>query len=367
MYTPLIRPLLFRLDPERAHNWTTTLGSGFCSLPIAGRRLVRRYASAWPGLSQDLAGIRFPNPVGIAAGFDKNASYTALLRFMGFGYAEYGSITAQPSTGNPRPRLFRLKADRALINRMGLNNDGARSVCHCILSNQKKDPDLFEGFPCGINIAKTHDPGITGDDAIRDYLISYRHAREPADYITLNISCPNTREGKTFEDKSALTELLDAIKSERHQGDPPLFVKFSPDNDAAGLDELIATCENRGIQGYVLTNTSIQRKGLRTSSGRLDAIGPGGLSGAPLFTGTLGHITRLRPNLPKKRVLIACGGIDSPARALQLIAAGADLLQIYTGLVYEGPSLVKRINEALVRKIHDESIPGLEQWPVQFS
>lgn len=367
MYTPLIRPLLFRLDPERAHNWTTTLGTGFCSLPVVGRRLVRRHASAWSGLAQDLSGIRFPNPIGIAAGFDKNASYTALLRFMGFGYAEYGSITAQPSTGNPRPRLFRLKTDRALINRMGLNNDGACSVCRNILNKQKQDPELFGDFPCGINIAKTHDPGITGDDAIRDYLNSYRHAREPADYITLNVSCPNTREGKTFEDKSALKELLDAIKSERQQGDPPLFVKFSPDNDAAGLENLIAACENRGVQGYVLTNTSKKREGLRTPSERLDAIGPGGLSGAPLFTGTLGHISRLRPLLPKKRVLIACGGIDSPAKALQLIAAGADLLQIYTGLVYEGPSLVKRINETLVREMYDKGISGLEQRPVQFS
>ena len=363
MYTSLIRPLLFQLDPEKAHHVATRLGTALCNLPGAGPRLVQRYADNWPPLEQEVLGIRFPNPVGIAAGFDKNAAYTELLRFMGFGYAEYGSITAKPSPGNPQPRLFRLKKDRALINRMGLNNDGAETVCRHIREKKTAAPHLFESFPCGINIAKTHDPSITGDDAIRDYVGSYAFARTVADYITINISCPNTREGKTFEDKTALTELLDGLDEARKKGDPPLLVKFSPDTKSAVLDELVAVCEDHSVQGYVLTNTSSKRQGLRTTTDQLEKIGTGGLSGAPLFPGTLNRISRLRRELPEDRILIACGGIDSPKKALELLSAGANLLQLYTGLVYQGPALVAKINDYLVRKMHDRGIPSLSQWP----
>ncbi len=363
MYTSLIRPLLFQLDPEKAHHVATRLGTALCSLPGVGPRLVQRYAGNWPRLEQEALGIRFPNPVGIAAGFDKNASYTELLRFMGFGYAEYGSITARPSPGNPQPRLFRLKKDRALINRMGLNNDGAETVCNHILDKKTAEPHLFENFPCGINIAKTHDPAITGDDAIRDYVTSYGYARTAADYITINISCPNTREGKTFEDKKALTELLDGLVEARKNGDPPLLVKFSPDTKNALSDELVTVCEEHSVQGYVLTNTSSKRQGLRTPREQLEQIGQGGLSGAPLFPGTLNRVARLRRQLPEDRVLIACGGIDSPKKAIELLSAGANLLQLYTGLIYQGPALVAKINDFLVRKLHDQGIPSLSQWP----
>ena len=363
MYTSLVRPLLFQLDPERAHHVATRLGTAFCRLPAAGSRLVHRHDGRWPQLEQNLLGLRFRNPVGMAAGFDKNAGYAGLLRFMGFGYAEYGSITALPSGGNPKPRLFRLKKDRALINRMGLNNDGAQSVCKRILELKTNEPDLFDGFPCGINIAKTHDPGITGDDAIRDYVSSYTAARTAADYITLNISCPNTREGKTFEDVDALRELLDAIFEIRSDIDPPLLIKFSPDTDTRTADQLLAVCEDRAVQGYVLTNTSAKREGLRTQAEELERMGAGGLSGAPLFSGTLNRISMLRSQLPAGRILVACGGLDSPEKAMQLIAAGANLLQLYTGLIYQGPALIARINDALTRKMLDLGIPSLSQWP----
>jgi len=363
MYTSLIRPLLFQLDPEKAHHVATRIGTALCSLPGAGPRMVQRYAGNWPRLEQEVLGIRFPNPVGIAAGFDKNAGYTGLLRFMGFGYAEYGSITAKPSPGNPQPRLFRLRKDRALINRMGLNNDGAETVCKHILEKKTAEPPLFENFPCGINIAKTHDPRITGDDAIRDYIASYTFARTAADYITINISCPNTREGKTFEDKKALIELLDGLGEARKNGDPPLLIKFSPDTKSTVSDELVTVCEERSVQGYVLTNTSSKRYGLRTPGEQLEKIGQGGLSGAPLFPGTLNRIARFRRQLPKDRILIACGGIDSPKKAMELLSAGANLLQLYTGLIYQGPVLVAKINDFLVRKLNDQGIPSLSQWP----
>ena len=359
MYTSLIRPLLFQLDPEKAHHTATALGNALCSIPFAGSHMVQRHGGRWPQLEQKLDGITFPCPVGIAAGFDKNAEYTGLLRFLGFGFAEYGSITARPSPGNPRPRLFRLKKDRALINRMGLNNDGAETVCRRIMDQKKKNPELFDDFPGGINIAKTHDPYINGDDAIRDYITSYRFARESAAWITLNVSCPNTREGKTFEDQAALKELLDGITAERKENDPPLMVKFSPDTDAETTHDLITICEDRNIRGYVLTNTSTRRDSLRTSSEQLGRIGSGGLSGSPLFAGTLQRVTHFRSELPPDRILIACGGIDTPDKAVRMISAGASLLQLYTGLIYEGPSLITRIHQALAHKLNNTGAPSL--------
>ena len=363
MYTSLVRPLLFQLDPENAHRVATALGEAVCSTPLAGHRMVRRHAGRWPQLEQEMAGIQFQNPVGIAAGFDKNAAYTGLLRFIGFGYAEYGSITAKPSPGNPGPRLFRLKKDRALINRMGLNNEGAETVCRGIMNKKQRNPVLFDGFPTGINIAKTHDPEITGDDAIRDYIISYRFARETADYISLNVSCPNTREGKTFEEKTALAELLDGILAERQDSDPPILVKFSPDTDTGTTQELLTICEDRDIRGYVLTNTSSHRNGLLTSDERLEKIGQGGLSGPPLFPGTLKRIEYFRSMLPSDRLLIACGGIDTPEKAVRMISTGANLLQLYTGLIYEGPSLISRINQALTRRLSESGASSLQQLP----
>jgi dihydroorotate dehydrogenase len=362
MYTSFIRPILFRLDPEKAHHLATRLGTAFCRLPAAGPRLARRHAGRWPVLGQNLLGIRFDNPVGMAAGFDKNAGYAELLRFMGFGYAEYGSITARPSSGNPQPRLFRLKEDRALINRMGLNNTGAETVCRHLREMKASCPDLFDGYPCGINIAKTHDPSITGDDAIRDYVTSYGFARKAADYVTLNISCPNTREGKTFEDEAALEELLNGLDEVREAGDPPLLVKFSPDTDDRTSNALVSICEDHDIRGYVVTNTSTGRGALHTPQEQLNKIGAGGLSGAPLFAGTRRRVMRMRSMLPEERILVACGGIDTPDKALQLLADGANLLQLYTGLIYEGPSLVTRINDTLTRKLNDLGAPSLAHW-----
>lgn len=367
MYTSLIRPLLFQLDPEKAHHLSTRLGTAFCRMPVAGPRIVHWHGERWSRLGQQLLGIRFGNPVGMAAGFDKNAVYADLLRFLGFGFVEYGSVTARPSSGNPRPRLFRLGEDRALINRMGLNNHGAEAVCWRLKAWKTSRPELFEGYPSGMNIAKTHNPAITGDDAIRDYVTSYRFARNVGDYITLNISCPNTREGKTFEDGAALAELLCGCNEVRKDGDPPLLIKFSPDTDERTGDTLLSVCEDHAVSGYVVTNTSRDRDALRTPRRYLDAIGAGGLSGGPLFAGMRRRLIRMRSQLARERMLVACGGIDSPEKALQLLGDGADLLQLYTGLVYEGPGLVARINDALVRKLNDMGAPSLAQWRAQLS
>lgn len=362
MYKQVIRPLLFQLDPEKAHHLTAAAGQNLCSVPLLGRILTQRNAGAWPNLEQYLMGIRFPNPVGMAAGFDKNAGYSHLLKFLGFGYTEYGSISAVPSAGNPAPRLFRLPADHALINRMGLNNDGAETICRHIEEQKSRIPLVFRDFPTGINIAKTHDHRITGDEAIRDYLISYRSARQVADYITLNISCPNTREGKTFEEKAALQELLAAVMDEKKVGDPPVLVKFSPDNDLSTLEDLVRLCEMHRIHGYVLSNTSSRRTGLRTPETTLGTIGAGGLSGAPVFSMNLKRIAHLRSILPPEKILVGCGGIDTPDKAVKMLRAGANLLQLYTGLVYEGPALIPRINDILSEQVAFDSASTLKSW-----
>ncbi len=361
MYRTLLRPLFFRMDPERAHHFVAGLGNAISRSPLIGKGLRNRQTSAWPSLRQDIAGISFPNPTGIAAGFDKNAQFTTLLQAMGFGYAEYGSITAKPSAGNPSPRLFRLVQDKALINRMGLNNEGASTICRRLHQLRTTHPTLFRDFPSGINIAKTHDACIMGDDAIRDYVSSYLHARDVADYITLNISCPNTGEGKTFEEPGPLADLLDAIGDEQTDSLHPLFVKFSPDNDFTRLDQLVTICEERNITGYIVSNTSTDRSGLLTPEKKLSGIGRGGLSGAPLFSKTMEYISWFRRTLPNERILIACGGIDSPEKAVSLIKEGAHLLQVYTGLVYEGPGLIRRINNALAMQVKKEGAASLSE------
>ena len=362
MYKDIIQPILFKLDPEKAHHLTAEMGQLFCSLPFLGRLATQRHVGKWPDVKQFLMGLRFSNPVGIAAGFDKNGSWPNLLRFSGFGYAEFGSITAQPSDGNPPPRLFRLPEDHALINRMGLHNDGAETICRRITKLKYRSPKLFRDFPAGINIAKTHNPEITGDAAIEDYLSSYRSARTVADYITLNISCPNTKEGITFEDSRALTDLLHGIKQVRSADDPPLLVKFSPDTQLPTLDELVQICESFDISGYVLSNTSANRDGLKTPAEQLSLIGSGGLSGAPLFERNIARVAHVRKLLPDNKILIGCGGIDTPAGAVRMLKAGAHLLQVYTGFVYEGPALIPAINDAISAEMDKEKCATMRDW-----
>lgn len=362
MYKQIARPLLFRMDPESAHHLTTVTAQSVCRIPLLGRLLTERWNAPPSVLSHSLLGIRFSSPVGIAAGFDKNGHLSRMLRLLGFGYAEYGSITARPSQGNPRPRLFRLPDDAALINRLGLNNQGAEHICSELARRKHNEPWLYRRLPAGINIAKTHDPTITGDAAIEDYLQSYRHAQPVADYITLNISCPNTREGKTFEDQQALRELLSALGQVRKPTDCPLLVKFSPDTEPALLSVLLEECELFGVDGYVISNTSSQRQGLQASSEQLQHIGNGGLSGAPLFERSLAAVRLLRNELPARRLIVGCGGIDSPEKALSMLNAGAELLQLYTGLVYEGPGLVRAIHTHLVRTIADTGFGNMTDW-----
>jgi dihydroorotate dehydrogenase len=344
-YKSLLRPIFFRINPESAHDYAYTAARIAANSNAMCDIISKTYKRSYPNLQQEWFDLQFVNPVGLAAGFDKNGYLPRTFEALGFGFVEIGSITAQHSTGNRKPRMFRLPRDYALVNRMGLNNDGARVIADRILQNGKPD------IPVGVNIAKTHSPRILNDAAIRDYMFSYREAAKIADYITVNISCPNTEEGKTFEDPVALQELLSAISTERvvsARNIPPLFVKFSSDLSDENLTQLIAICENKEIDGYVAVNTSSLRIGLtKTDESTLMSIGKGGLSGQPLLNRAENTIRRIRNLVPRNRLIIGVGGVDSFDSALRLLSSGASLLQVYTGLVYQGPGLASLINHRL--------------------
>jgi dihydroorotate dehydrogenase len=356
-YKSVVKPLLFRLDAESAHDKTHELAlrASESSVLKSAARALYNYQST--KLKQQVWGLDFRNPIGLAAGFDKNGEIPEIMEALGFGFVEIGSITANPSTGNPKPRTFRLPADGALINRMGLNNDGAQTIVKR-LKNKKIS------IPLGVNIAKTHDPKILGDAAINDYLLSFNEAKKVADYITINISCPNTTEGKTFEDPAALDELLAALKIKDDARQIPAAVKFSSDLTKDLLLRLLEICENHRVNGYVASNTSSGRNGLKTDKKSVEQMGRGGLSGAPLASKSIQIIKWISEATSGQKPIIGVGGIDSVETALNMLLAGADLLQIYTGLIYKGPGLVKNINQKLVRELKKRDIGSIRQLAV---
>ena len=353
----LLRPLLFRLDAERAHY----LGMRAASLGARAPRLTRALLAMHDDrLRQRVWGLDFPNPVGLAAGFDKNAERVAFWVAMGFGFCEVGSVTAHPSAGNPRPRAFRLPADRALINRMGLNNQGAAAVAGRLVRLAPEHRTL----PVGVNVAKTHDPSILGEAALDDFAFSVRQVAPLADYLALNVSCPNTAEGKTFEDPAALEALLAHVMPVRDEVAPrvPVLVKLSPPGGASGamdtgvVGELVDISLRHGAAGFIASNTASDRHGLVTDAARLAAIGGGGLSGRPIASRALDLVGHLHRMTDARVPIIGVGGIDSPEAAYERIRAGASLIQVYTGLVYEGPGLVRRINEGLLRLLDRDGL-----------
>lgn len=350
-YRHVLRPALFSLDAERAHHLVFSILKKLDSAPFD--KVASRWARVKNAkLEQNILGINFPNPVGLAAGFDKNAELIGGLDKAGFGFAEVGSITAHSSLGNPSPRMFRLPDDQALINRMGLNNEGAEAVARRIGQTKRQ-------IPLGINIAKTHDPSILGDAALADYELSYGILAPFADYLTLNISCPNTQEGKTFEEKATLRALLKTLQNCNVERHPPLLVKFSVDIKTSHLNALVDLCLEHHIAGFVATNTSNSRPHLRTPTSKLTQIGNGGLSGRPIARRSNEIISQIRERVPLDMPIIGVGGVDSPQAVVDKLVAGADLIQVYTGLVYEGPALIRRINTHLLELMNLRNVANL--------
>ncbi|TNE51620.1 MAG: quinone-dependent dihydroorotate dehydrogenase [Deltaproteobacteria bacterium] len=342
-----MRPFLFLMDAERAHQATFKFSRWL--QPVAPVFVRPWFAYTDKRLQQELWGLPFANPVGLAAGMDKNAELVRFWEALGMGFVEVGSVTAHSSGGNAKPRAFRLPLDRALINRMGLNNQGAEAVAARISEHRES-----YHVPLGINIAKTHSPDILGDAGIDDFVRSFELLAPHADYVALNVSCPNTTEGKTFEDPEALDALLRAIFEVRQSMalDVPVLVKLSPpptENLRAGdaLDEILDVAQQHAIAGWIATNTASNRAGLQTSSQALTQIGHGGLSGQPVCARSTALIRYLYQYTKGALPIIGVGGIHSPQSAYEKILAGASLLQVYTGLIFEGPGLVKRINKSL--------------------
>lgn len=338
-YQHLLKPFLFKSDAESAHELAISLASKTNNSHFLQQLASAFFAGNEQGLEQEFLGLKFPNPIGLAAGFDKNGTTPLAMQALGFGFVEIGSITAKASTGNAKPRAFRLPEDRSIINRMGLNNDGADEVI-------KRLSSVKTVIPLGVNVAKTNDASIQGDAALQDYLYSYEKAQTVADYITVNISCPNTGEGKTFEDPAALSDLLQVLQPGK-TGRKPTLIKFSVDTDEATLATLCEICEEHGISGYVATNTSSTRENLKTSRTVLEQIGNGGLSGEAIRKKSTNIVKWLRNILGDSTLIIGVGGIGSANAAIEKIEAGANLIQVYTGLIYEGPGLVKKIKKGL--------------------
>jgi dihydroorotate dehydrogenase len=371
----IVRPLLFRLDAERAHGlgmMAAKLGqSGLGAGAVAAMFAPEDPARLEP-LRQTLWGLDFANPVGLAAGFDKNARLVPFWQALGFGFAEVGSVSAKASKGNPKPRAFRLEEDRALVNRMGLNNDGAEAVA-ARLAEQERRGGRPEGFVVGINIAKTHDPAIMGAAGVDDFRTSFRLLAPHADYVTLNVSCPNTAEGKTFESAGALEQLLEAIAEERAAmpsggTDLPLLVKLSPpDADAldavydSRVEDAVRLGEAYGVDGYVATNTASDRHGVAADAGALEQIGKGGLSGAPLAERSTALVRYLYRRLEGRVPIVGVGGVASVDDAWEKLRAGASLVQLYTGLVYEGPRLVRTLVDGLASKMEEGGFLHLDE------
>ncbi|REL29228.1 quinone-dependent dihydroorotate dehydrogenase [Rhodohalobacter sp. SW132] len=353
-YKVAVRPILFKFSADYAHELAIQ-SAGFVSQNRILTGLAEKiYSKNDSRLHQKIWGLKFKNPVGLAAGFDKNGTTTYLMEALGFGFLEVGSITANACTGNPKPRSFRLPEDQSLINRLGLNNDGAKTI---IKRLKKHEHDV----PIGVNIAKTHNPDISGELALKDYHFSFTLAKKVADYITINISCPNTTEGKTFEDPELLNKLLSHLEVGNDASDPPVLIKFSVDLDEHQLVELLDITESFAVSGYVATNTSARRDALKTSSGRLKRIGKGGLSGRAIRDKSTDIIRQISEHTKSEKTIIGVGGVTDAESAIEKIKAGADLLQIYTGMVFEGPSLVKRINSGILRYLEEHNLDHVYQ------
>ena len=349
------RPLLFRMDPERAHS--ISLGAAELVQRFMPSVVEPQYEFEDERLKQRLWGTAFPNPVGLAAGADKNARLVSFWEGVGFGFVEVGSVSAMAADGNPKPRAFRLEEDRALLNRLGLNNDGAAAVAERLEAGRNE-----RTRPLGINLAKTHDPGVMGEAALEDFRESFRLLAPQADYVVLNVSCPNTEEGRTFEHPDALDDLLSTIFAEQKAPglEVPVLIKLSPPvSDRVifdtHLEDVVAVAQAHGVHGFIASNTASDRKGIEdTPQERLEAIGRGGLSGEPLAGRATCLVRYLYQATDGEVPIIGVGGVHDAASAYEKIRAGASLVQLYTALVYEGPGLIKRIKEGLVKRLKED-------------
>jgi dihydroorotate dehydrogenase len=337
------RPFLFGLDPEAAHDLTVNMLACTQHSPLAFA-----YAGSRVSDPIKLAGLEFPNRVGLAAGLDKNARCIDALAAMGFGFVEVGTVTPLPQAGNPKPRMFRLRSTNALINRLGFNNEGLDAFIANVKKSSSRQQNRGQPLILGLNIGKNAATPI--ERATEDYLTGLAGVYSHADYITINISSPNTSNLRSLQGDAALEALLSAIAKRRedlsatHGKRVPVFVKIAPDLDDAQISSIAETLTRHGMDGVIATNTTVSRDAVQ---GLEFANEAGGLSGAPLLDKSNRVVSRLRQALGKSFPIIGVGGIMSAQDAIGKIAAGADAVQIYTGLVYKGPELVRQCAQAI--------------------
>jgi len=344
----LVRSLLFRLEAEKAHGLSMGLLSGLCRLPGAKGMLGAFFRVYDVSLRTEAFGLHFPNPVGLGAGFDKNARHLEALSALGFGFIEVGTVTPRPQAGNPRPRLFRLPADRALINRMGFNNDGMEAVAQRLTAWRRRHEGETDRILVGGNIGKNKD--TPNEEAWRDYEACYRRLHGHVDYFVVNVSSPNTPGLRALQERDALAKILGRLQEVGHTlpTRTPLLLKIAPDLTDGQIDEVAALALELGLDGIVANNTSIAREPLCDASRRLAAeIGAGGLSGAPIRLRSMEVLRRIITATEGRLPVIASGGILTPEDARERLDAGATLLQVWTGFIYGGPGTAAAICRGL--------------------
>lgn len=342
MYTAILKPLLFLLAPERAHALSMSLLRLLFFVPFV-KTWIGKKSKPPQNLKVSVFGLDFENPVGLAAGFDKNAEYLHLLPAFGFGFIEIGTVTPKPQDGNEKPRLFRLPKDKALINRMGFNNHGVDVVVERLKSRPK-------GVLVGGNIGKNK---VTpNENAVDDYKICFNKLFDYVDYFVVNVSSPNTPNLRALQEKEPLKHILNELMvlNLKQISSKPILLKIAPDLTDEQLLDIIEIVNETKIHGVIATNTTISRDALHTEGTIIQSIGAGGLSGKPLSNRSTEVIQFLKEKSNSSFPIIGVGGIHSPQDAIEKLNAGAELIQVYTGFVYEGPGLIKRINQQLSKK-----------------
>jgi dihydroorotate dehydrogenase len=358
VYRSLLRPILFRLPAETAHH--LALSSLSLLKPHFVNRLVNQHFAVSPFGTLERFGVSFANPVGLAGGFDKDGVAIQALAALGFGFIEAGTVTYHPQPGNPRPRLFRLPQDRALINRAGFNNAGAAAFAHNV---ENEHP----GCVLGVSIGKSKITPL--ENAVDDYLASFDLVYPVADYIAVNVSSPNTPQLRELQQSDQLESLLGALRtranelqvSYKRNSSVPLLVKLSPDLTDDELTNIVEVVNIVGIDGIIATNTTVKRENLQTPNDKVSALGAGGLSGRPLKQISTRMIARLYQLTGGKVPLIGVGGIFTAEDAWEKISAGASLIQVYTGMIYQGPSIARDINEGLALILRREGFQHLDE------
>jgi len=341
MYKRIIRPLLFRMNAEKAHTFTFNFLKVVFQLPFIKSLVYGMYNINSKKLEREVFGLKFKNPVGLAAGFDKNGILINELSFMGFGFIEVGTVTPLPQAGNDQPRLFRLPEDKGLINRMGFNNKGVEKL-------QKRLKRRYASVIVGGNIGKNK--ATPNENAVDDYITCFENLYDVVDYFAVNVSSPNTPNLRDLQEKVPLTKILKTLMdlNATKLKPKPILLKIAPDLTDSQLDDIIEIVTITGIAGIIATNTTISRENLKTSKSEIEEIGAGGVSGLPVKDRSTEVIRYLHQKSKGSFPIIGVGGIHSADDALEKLEAGASLVQVYTGFIYEGPGLVRKINSKII-------------------